>query len=178
MIIEILEFLIALGLISVGALLQYWLAPYMKERAKNSALAIDVARLTELTDQVKKNLDRIEKVYDKKYQMKHDACLDALKIVDARISTIFTENNPDESKVDRQYSTIEETRHTHNRLVLSVDNPEILRLFMNILCNIGNPIENLAEMRNLIRTELNFSGMIEIDKEKTWIRETLDSAPK
>ena len=82
---------------------------FLKEKAKSSATKSDIRNITHQIEEVKKKLAQDDRISSKKYELKYNACLNLLGILDAHIShIIINDNNGNPATVERQYSTIEE----------------------------------------------------------------------
>lgn len=119
-------------------------------------------------ESVKQEIRNSEAVAEAKRRMKHEACLEALNVVDAFFSHFFTTPKPTPQQADTAHA-----REAHSKLILSCDNPRIVALFTEILCGPKNthrepPTDQLNEFRNLIRKELGFGNDVELDRDRAW----------
>lgn len=105
-----------------------------------------------------------------KYELKYEACLDALEAVDAHLSQAF-QHLP--QLVIRQEMTTEQLRKIHNKMILTVDNPRIVELFLRIVLPTPEdrevpPTDMLNNFRDLVRIELGFGEITSLDRNKAW----------
>ncbi len=162
------------------AALKRSLESYMAEKGKNLATKEDVADITRLVESAKAEIQHQDRFLAKKYSLAYDACLDMLRILDAQIChMIQTDNDGNPVQVDKQYATVEEIRSCHNRLLLALDNPRILELFIGIMTGgSSNPIIDLTEIRTLVRNQLGFRELAYVDPVKTWIGNSRIKGPQ
>lgn len=171
--ILILQILILLGLGAASLLLKSFLPKYLEEKGKNLATKEDIEEITQKVESVKAEISRSQSVFQAKYRLKHDACLEALKMVDAHFS--HTLQDPDGQSIVKQFASTEHARECHNKLILACENTEILAVFDEIMFGPKNtdgqttpPTDLLNRFRNLIRHELGFGGDIELDRDRAW----------
>lgn len=129
--ILILQVLILLGLGAASLLFKSFVPKYLEEKGKNLATKQDVEDITEKVENVKAEISRSQSVFQAKYRLKHDACLDALKMVDAHFS--HTLQYPDGKSIVKQFATTEQARDCHSKLILACENMEILAVFDEIM---------------------------------------------
>ncbi len=146
---------------------------YIKEKAKSTVTKEDVKEITEKIESVKLDIKNMDRIQDKKYQIKYNACINMLSSIDVHLSFIMNKDNNGKKldNVNKQYiSDIEEMRKCHNKLLLSIDNNDIIKTFLEILQGkTNNPVISLNKIRQLVREELGFKGKVYIDKESTWL---------
>ncbi len=125
---------------------------------------------------------KLNAIRESKRSLKHEACLNALSVIDADFSHrdwIVEGKKIDD--INQQEIDISKARACHSQLALSCDDPKIVEAYVNILTSQNqspsNPTESLNELRNLIRTELGFGNKIEFNKDQAWIAK-LSAAPK
>ena len=159
LIVNVLIFLIA----------KTYFPSYLKEKGKNLATKEDVREITRISEEIKEEFKRLSTISTKKYELKYAACLGALKIVDAQLSHLtFTDKNGETSILpDRQDASAEEVRQCHNALILTCENQEIITQFVKLITEKQN-LDELNVFRNLIREELGFGQIKDLDKEKIW----------
>jgi|GEM_PF-1572593 hypothetical protein len=112
----------------------------------------------------------------RRWEIKHEACLEALEIIDSRFADYPWESDGKRTKVDKQNDfTTAEIRSCFNRLVLSCKDPDVPRLFEKCLhlevSGKENPplkMETIVEFRTAIRKELGL-GKKEIRTAVSWI---------
>ncbi len=171
--ILIIQGLILLGIAVFYLLMKYTLPNYLKEKGKNIATKEDIAEITKKIETVKVELNKMDRINEKKYEIKYLACLKALEIIDAIMShTMGTDNDKNPITIPKQYSDEETTRKCHNELLLSVDNQELIKIFLEIIVNKSPDYpytESLNKVRSLIRGELGFEGEFYEDKKNTWV---------
>jgi len=160
-------------------LLRRHLSSYASEKGKNLATKEDVSEITHLIESTKLALQQMDRYEAKKYELKYQACLKALSIVDAQISHLVTSDNDGRpTRVDKQFATADELRTCHNQLILSLDDPRVVSTFISIITgSSSNAIEDLDKLRGLIRSELGFAGSTHTDQEKAWIGESVLKPP-
>ena len=112
----------------------------------------------------------------RKWEIKREACLEALKIVDARFSHIeWINKDGAQTEIDRQEKVdIANIRSCFNRLVLSCEDSKVPKAFtkcLNLHIDNKDPgvlyLNDIAELRNAIRKELGFGEDLETDM--VWI---------
>lgn len=159
---------IAFGLIYL--FIKRSLGAYLSKKGENLATKEDIAEITKLIESEKALVQRIERSDTKKYELKHIACLDALYIVDSHLSKNMTVDN-DGNRIQPYITnvTTDVIRDCHNRLILSVDNQELVHTFLEIITGKSlNMIISLEHLRGLIRTELGFVGPAYRNDTITW----------
>ncbi len=116
-------------------------------------------------------MERLDRIENKKYELKYNAILTSLKLTDSRLSNFIIDDN-----IKKQYATTEETRECHSRLIISCNNSKIIESFENLMMQklstgsegTQNIIKELEKYRNLIREELGF-GQIKTNPNLIWI---------
>lgn len=166
-----LYLLTVLGLAIAGVLWRFGLKAYTEEKGKNLATKEDVSKITELVESTKATIQRLNRVDERKYELKYEACLNALKILDAQLSHVLTTDNDGKpATIVKQTATAEEVRSCHNALILTVDNPNIVSTFLDILTGQSkNPVVALDTIRADIKSELGFIGKAPSDTKRTWL---------
>ncbi len=110
-----------------------------------------------------KNQHEVEK---QKRQLKYDAIIQSLTILDAHFSQLMNPNK--NQKIKLQFINTEDVRKCHNSLILSCENVELINLFSKILIGAiatPSPMELLNVYRNLVRTELGFGSTLDLDND-------------
>lgn len=153
---------------AIAVCASFFLGAYLKQKGQNVATMESIEDLTSLVESVKKEIRDNEAVAQAKRQMKYDACLEALSVIDAFFSHFFTKPKP-----TPQVSDASKAREAHSKLILACDNSQIVELFTEILCGSSNgeripPTDQLNELRNLIRKELGFGSEVHLDRERAW----------
>lgn len=169
----VILFLNILILISIGLISRLWkktLSSYLSEKGKNLATKEDIEDITRKIEKVKAEIEENKLIFQKKYQLKHEAYLNALSLIDAYFSHVLGEG---EEKPTKQYATTEYARATHNKLILSCENKNILKKYEEIMFGQeGNkktpPTDLLNEFRNLIRKDLSYGDNLELNRNKAW----------
>ncbi len=155
----------------IGALIGF-LSAYFSEKGKNIATKEDIENITTKIEGIKSQFAYNQMIETEKRKLKYEALLEALKMVDAFYSHILTEN--ESSYPTKQYATIEEVRECHNKLILSIDNPEIIKMFLEIMFPKKNatepPTDRLNSFRNLIRKELGYGLDLNLDRDIAWFK--------
>jgi hypothetical protein len=171
--ILILQIVILLGLGAAYLLIRSYLPKYFEEKGKNLATKEDIEEITLKVEKVKAEISRSQSIFHAKYQLKHEAYLEALKMVDAHFS--HTLQDPDGGQIVKQFATTEDARECHNKLILACENPDILEVFSEIMFGpekkdapITPPTDLLNRFRNLIRGELGFGVDIDLDCDRAW----------
>ena len=150
------------------SLLTVYLFQFLKEKAGNHATKQDIEDITKKIEDVKASIQNQQEVEKQKRQLKYDALLHSLVLIDANLSHSF----PNTTK---QYATAEEVRKCHSSLILTCENTEVLEMFSLIIFgpenSVSNPIpptDQLNIYRNLVRKELGFGSEIPLDRNRAW----------
>ncbi|MGD8500652.1 MAG: hypothetical protein PVJ86_08385, partial [Phycisphaerales bacterium] len=133
----------------------------------------DVEAITRKIESIKAEISREQPISDAKYKLKHQACIEALTLIDALFSHKMqhVEGRP----IATQYMSTEQARQCHSKLILACENPDILKKFSEIISEIQQetlskrPTDYLNEFRNLIRTELGLGEELVLDGKRAWI---------
>lgn len=148
-----------------------FLSSYSQSKGENLATKQDIEVITEKVELVKKNLELSQLLEIEKRKLKFEAIMSALELIDATFSHYTWVNVPD-AIIKQKYSTVQ-ARECHNRLLLTVDNPRIIEVFLGLLFQSNGdtipPTDKLNEFRNLVREELGYGQPIILDREKAWI---------
>ncbi|MCV9927026.1 hypothetical protein OIU83_05160 [Flavobacterium sp. LS1R49] len=149
------------------------LIQFLMEKGKNYATKQDITNITQKIEDVKAKIQNQQEVEKQKRQLKYDAILLSLTIMDANLSHILI---PSEGqKIKKQYASTEDARKCHNNLILTCENVEILEMFSLIM--FGPKDQNaqktpatdlLNSYRNLVRKELGFGTEIPLDRDRAW----------
>jgi len=172
-ILEWIELAVVIGIAIAGMFWKSYFPKYMEEKAKNLASKEDIGLITREVENVKAEINKESRIDELKYKLKYEACMEALSIIDAYFS--HTLSAPDGGKIKKQFSSTEDARTCHSKLVLSCESNDLILKFNEI---VFGPKEDPAEpmpatdllnqFRNLVRTELGFGGEIEIDRDRAW----------
>jgi len=154
-----------------------YLAKYLEEKGKNLATKQDIEEVTHKIESVKAEIARGQAIQTKKYELKYQACLDALAIMDPHLSHMdWKSPEGRELEVTKQFTTAEQARACHSRLILSCEDTQLLEKFAEILFGPsthhqqGKPLTDLLnEFRNLIRKELGFGTELQLDRQRAWV---------
>lgn len=163
--IVVVEFVNLVGLVVLGFVIKDYLPSYFTEKGRNLATKEDIAEITRKIEAVKLEIEASKAIQDAKRNLKHEACLEALCLVDADLSHKFG--------VSKQYATTEAARRCHSKLILACDNTQIIEKFSDLMFGQRVKPEKpttdlLNEFRNLIRKELGFGQELELDRERAW----------
>lgn len=159
-----------IALLIIVYYLRYYYPKYFEEKGKNLATKQDIEEITRKVESVKADIALGLSVQQMKYKLKHEACLEALELIDAYFSCIL--KSPKVESLKQQIFTTERARACHSKLILSCENTLILKKFSEILTGHvdSKPYTDLLnEFRNLIRQELGFGTELELDRESAWI---------
>ena len=155
------------------SLVTVFLFQYLKDKGKNYATKQDIANITRKIEDVKAEVQNQQDVEKQKRQLKYDAILKSLTLMDAHLSHLLIPNEGQKIKI--QHATTEEARKCHSSLILTCETTEILELFSKIMFGQNVPKEEeipatdlLNSYRNLVRKELGFGNEIPLDREKAW----------
>ncbi|MAH06162.1 MAG: hypothetical protein CL561_11460 [Alphaproteobacteria bacterium] len=154
---------------------------YFREKGKNLASKEDIAELTRIARAVEAEVRHIDRVEERRYELKYQACMDALEIVDSifchlewtvpvegsngknRIVTITSEDMP------TQTVKASEVRRCHSNLQITCKNKEVLDQFNLLLFGGADNLPmTLLKFRKLIKEELQFEGELPKDERQIW----------
>ena len=141
---------------------------YLRTKSQNLATKQDIREITNESESVKMAYSKELSIANQKRELKYNAILNALILLDGNFSELFKDLG---DSVKKQFSTIEEARKVHNELILTCENEEILLVFSKLMFGGSSepPTELLNKFRNLARKELGFGNEIMLDKDKAWI---------
>lgn len=146
---------------------------FFKNKAQNLATKQDIEEITRKIEDVKAQIENQQEIEKQKRQLKYDALLNSLTLIDAHLSQVLIPNK--DQKIKKQFSTVEEARKCHNNLILTCENTEVLDLFSRIMFGPKNKTEEepptvlLNKYRNMIRKELGFGSELKLDEDRAWI---------
>lgn len=171
--ILILQIVIVVGYACGLLFLKSYFPKYLEEKGKNLATKEDIEEITRKVESVKAEIEENKLIFQQKYQLKHEACLSALSLIDAHFS--HTLKPPEDGEIVKQYATTEHARKVHNKLILSCENKNILQKYEEIMFGgVGvegqqiPPTDLLNEFRNLIRKELGYGSELALNRNKAW----------
>ena len=150
-----------------------FLGRYIEKKAENLATKEDIEEITRKIESVRAQIGREQAVLDAKYKLKHQACLDALALIDSYYSVNLL--SPDGKQPIREGKSTSEARRCHSELILACENPAIVDKFLEIFFSNKNeagfvrpPTDLLNEFRNLVRAELGFGAPLKLDRDFAW----------
>jgi hypothetical protein len=116
-----------------------------------------------------------ERGEQRRWEIKREACLEALEIIDARFADYSWQSGEKAIDVDSQgFIETEKIRSCFNRLILACENQQVPLLFEKCLnLQVGNAeperldMNAVVELRNAIRKELGFGK--ELFTKVSWI---------
>ena len=157
----------------VIAIVGAYLLDFSKEKGKNLATKQDIQIITNKIETVKADIQNQQETEKLKRELKYNALLNSLTIIDCFLSNFIISKD---SEISKQYSTVEETRKCHNNLILTCENPESLSLFSEIMFaksnmtseEIGQIFLKVNKYRNIVRQELGFGAELKLDPDKVW----------
>ena len=171
-----------------GALIIWLAKSVISERIKNSIRHEYDIRFESYRSSLKSEMDKQievfksqvkaqESVTQTKWEIKRDACLKALDIINALWSNIEWKGKDvkgrdiDTSAIEKQKPPpIEEVRNCSNSLALSCDTDAVLREYKRCLNFSGNvEADAIVDLRNAIRKELGFGADIDFDRANAFI---------
>lgn len=98
----------------------------------------------------------------KKWELKREACLNALELVNHVFSHRF--QPPAGTTMVKSDIKTTEIRKCVNELACSVDNLEVLSSFKNLVGLANISADDIVDFRNLIRNELDFGNAVDNDR--------------
>jgi hypothetical protein len=103
-----------------------------------------------------------------RWELKRQACLEALEIVDAHFSNVVWTGISDTSR--QAPPTVAKARDVYNKLCLSCQSDAVLKAYKKCLGIYGTfAADEIVDLRNAIRKELGFGEAVDADREKAWI---------
>jgi hypothetical protein len=166
-----IQILLLLAFVAAGFILKNYLPSYFTEKGKNLATKEDIAEITRRIEAVKLEIEASKAVQQAKRNLKHEACLEALCLVDAHLSHKFIA--PENGRLIKQHATTEAARRCHSKLILACDDTRIVEKFSDLMfgqrVRPEKPLTDvLNEFRNLIRKELGFGEELTLDRDRAW----------
>jgi hypothetical protein len=169
----ILSILSLVGIVLLLAVREFGFS-YLTERGKNLATKQDVEEITAKIETVKAEIEAGQAIEAAKRQLKYEACLQALSMIDAQFAYQFQGANTTPQPAD----TVK-VRECHNKLILSCDDADIVDMFLDIFLGPGSgqpddiPLtDRLNEFRNRVRQELGFGSDISLNRDRAWMGRT------
>ncbi len=151
----------------------HFFGKYLEEKAKNLATKEDIGKITHEIESIKAKVSREDDILKTKYELKYNACLDALELIDSYFSHSL--KNPDGTTPTKEFRSISDARQCHSKLILTCENPLLLDKFLEIFFRnqdngkcINPPTDLLNEFRNIVRSELGFGAMLTLDRNTAW----------
>ena len=126
------------------------------------------AKYEEKLERLRHALQQEDRITAARYKLKHDACLEALDIVDQAMASA---TNVQVGKKLNPFELGEIARSCHNKLVVACDDPEVVRIFRLAVGIDGSPRGDIVvDLRNAVRRELGFGDeSVDSDREKAFI---------
>lgn len=124
-----------------------------------------------LAVRLKASIDEEFKTKAAAFEIKRQACVDALSVVDAHYAQTDWKKEGVPLRIEKQDAPqIAKARECFNRLALTCKSPEVIRLYLKSL-GIGEPMKgsDIHELRNAMREELGFGSSLDLSDEKLWI---------
>jgi len=148
---------------------RFVLLTYLTKRVEGLATKKDLLEITHTVEGVKAELVRFNAVEEQRRKLKHEACLEALSVIDAHFSQVF------QPQATLQEVSTTRAREAHSKLILSCNDVRIVEKFGEIYFGpVGDqlrqaPTDLLNEFRNLVRAELGFGGELALSRERAWV---------
>jgi len=125
----------------------------------------------ELAEFKAREIKEIESIQQARWELKYQACLDALEIVDVFLSQWFKDVNG--VTPVRQTADTVKARECYSRLALTCQNPEVTETFLRVMFPTPQTdsiaiTDNLNALRNAIRRELGFGESISLSQRVAW----------
>ena len=166
----ILQVLTLLAVLAGTLLIRNYLPSYAGEKGRNLATKQDIEEITRKIEAVKAEIQRNQLIEQAKRDLKYQACLEALGVIDGVFS-----HSLDDPRIIPQASDTARARECHNKLILSCDDVGIVRTFSEIMfgpkpgTQKTPPTDLLNQFRNLVRKELGFGQEVSLDRDRAWI---------
>jgi hypothetical protein len=144
---------------------------YFTEKGKNLATLEDIEDITKKVEEVKSEIQKQQLVEKQKRDLKYNALLNSLTLIDAHYSQLLAPGPG--QKIKRQHATTEEARRCHNDLILTSENIELIEMFSLIMFGNNDKVKEppttlLNKFRNMIRKDLGFGNEIPLNEETAW----------
>lgn len=142
------------------------------EKLKNYATKTDITDITQKIEDVKAEIQKNQEIEKQKRELKYNAILKSLELIDARVSNFIIDPT-----ITKQHATTKETRECHSRLILTCIEQQIIKSFEDIMMKElptderGTQfiITELENYRNLAREELGFGKPVPTNPDLLWI---------
>ena len=172
----------AMDFFSILALISLWIiilfkdkffGKYLEEKARGLATKEDIGKITYDVESIKSRILREDGILKTKYELKYNACLDALELIDSYFSHSF--KNLDDTLPTKQFRSVADARRCHSKLILTCENQILLDKFLEIFFRnqvnekwLKPPTDLLNEFRSMVRTELGFGEAPMLNRELAW----------
>lgn len=114
----------------------------------------------------------LEMIEQARWEIKRDACLNALNIANAILSN-YKYENVDEEGIVKQSVTTRAVRECFNTLACTCDTSVVIDELKNILYSRVRP-DAIVDIRTAVRKELGFGNeIIDTDREKAFVRKVI-----
>lgn len=104
---------------------------FLKQKGQNLATKQDIESITAKVEQVKAQIQDGQEVERLKRELKYNAMLNSLSLIDAYFSHIIPPQNG--ATITKQYATTQEARMCHNNLILTCEDTKVVELFSRIM---------------------------------------------
>jgi hypothetical protein len=170
----------------VGWLVQHFLAERLRAGIQHeyatrleSHKALLQADLARALESIRSDLAERQRLNRERWDLKREACLAALSVVDKVLTHIPWEDRTKpgaQLRVARLRVDPSEARDAMNRLILACDDPTVVHLFLKCIglqdsgeaADAIDPAE-VQDLRNSIRRELGFGTDLQLNPNLSWI---------
>lgn len=135
-----------------GALIVWFAREWISARLKNSIKHEYDTKL----EQIKEELKNQQRVSESKWQLKYEACMQALDLSDALLSNMHF-NGIEAGIMVKEDVKTEDVRDCINKLACACDGKEVLETFKKIVIPRDIRLDIVVDLRNNVRSELGFS---------------------
>ncbi len=120
-------------------------------------------------EQFKEELKNQQRISESKWQLKYEACMQALELSDALLSNMDFSGIAEGVMVKEEVKT-EDVRDCINKLACACDDKEVLQTFKQIVIGRDIRLDIVVDLRNRVRNELGFSELnIDTDRDTSFI---------
>lgn len=166
---------------SIVGVIVFYLNQKIEQRrdAKVERLKTDLEK--ELATYMAREIRDIENVQRDRWELKRQACLDALEAVDSYVSHWLAD--VEGTMPVRQAADTVKARRCYNQLVLTCQQPEVIDTFLRIMfltprSSMADVTDGLNTLRIAIRKELGFGQELRLSRERAWfVRLAGDTRP-
>ncbi len=117
------------------------------------------------------DFDQSTYVTQKRWELRREACLNALDIADALISSGKYENYS--GPITKQSTTTKDIRKCCNLLAATCEKPDVLKTLQKIIKGNFSP-DIIVDLRNAVRLELNFDKkQIDTDRDSAFVAKSI-----